>query len=99
MFFDFFAQKLGVHRRRQRHERRAEASGERAYGVGNDDGIFNIEGGCYAKCIDLSKEHEPEIYGAIKFGALVENVVVDPLPSSAIFAEQCMPNTPFCGSR
>ena len=51
------------------------------------DGVFNFEGGCYAKCIDLTLENEPDIYNAIKFGSLVENVIMNPETREFDFAD------------
>ncbi len=51
----------------------------------SDDGVFNIEGGCYAKAINLSAEAEPDIYNSLTYGAILENVIFDPMTREVDF--------------
>jgi phosphoenolpyruvate carboxykinase (ATP) len=56
----------------------------------SDNGVSNMEGGCYAKCIDLTEEKEPEIYAALRFGTVLENTVQDPATREVDFTDSSM---------
>jgi phosphoenolpyruvate carboxykinase (ATP) len=64
--------------------------------IGDDEhgwshkGIFNFEGGCYAKCVNLKKQDEPQIWNAIKFGAVMENVVINRYSRQPDFTESSL---------
>jgi len=64
--------------------------------VWSDKGVFNIEGGCYAKAVGLTHETEPEIFEAIRFGTVLENIVFDPFTRKVDFDDISLTENTRC---